>query len=469
MAKRSKRGDLELERRWIWEKATARDREAIMEFCEGYKTFLDEARTERLAVRSIVREAESRGFVPLEQVGKGGPGTRFYMVNRNKAIALVVVGSEPIVSGANVIASHLDAPRLDLKQRPLYEDGDTRLALFKTHYYGGIKKYQWVSRPLSIHGVVVKQDGTVIDVHIGDGEGDPVFAIPDLLPHLWGKSQAKRSIPEGIKGEELNVLVGGIPLKRVEKEKVRKAILRLLNERYGISEEDLISAELEVVPAGRAADVGLDRSFVGAYGQDDRASVYPQMMATFEMKRPKRTCISLFVDKEEIGSETNTAIQSRFLESVFGAIADLEGSDTSRTVRTAMERTRAISSDVNAGINPMFKDVHEPTNAARLGCGIVLTKFTGAGGKYRSNDAHAEFVALVRRVFNEGKVPWQPAELGKVDEGGGGTIAAFLAQHNMDVIDAGPPLLAMHSPFEISSKADIHATYRAYTAFFGSA
>ncbi len=466
--KGAKKKGLAMERRWVWEKASERQRKEIMDFAEVYKAFLDAARTERLAVTEIVRQAAAAGFVGADMAGKGGPGTRFYMVNRNKAVALVVVGKAPFEDGANVIASHLDAPRLDLKQRPLYEDGDTRLALLRTHYYGGIKKYQWVSRPLSIHGVVVKTDGTVVEVHVGDGEGDPVFTIPDLLPHLWAKTQAKRTIAEGIKGEELNVLIGGIPVKNDDKGKVKRAVLEWLNKRYSINEEDLISAELEIVPAGRAVDVGLDRAFVGAYGQDDRASAYPQLRATLPLKIPARTCISLFVDKEEIGSETNTAIQSRFVEAVYGAIASLEGKDSSRLVRRALENSRAISSDVNAGINPMFKDVHEPSNAARLGCGVVLTKFTGSGGKYRSNDAHAEFVALVRKVFNEKRVFWQVAELGKVDEGGGGTIACFLAQHNMDVIDAGPPLLAMHSPFEVSSKADIWATYKAYSAFLGS-
>jgi len=275
-------------------------------------------------------------------------------------------------------------------------------------------------------------------------------------------------MPEGIKGEDLNILVGGLPLKKEKKDKVKMAILSLLHKKYGIMEEDLISAELEIVPAGKAMDVGFDRAFIGAYGQDDRACAYPQLVATLGIKKPTRTCISLFVDKEEIGSDTNTGIKSRFIESVFGAIAELTAEDTNRIVRNALENTRAISSDVNAGINPMFKDVHEPMNAAHIGCGIVLTKFTGSGGKYRSNDAHAEFVALMRKTFNQKKVYWQAAELGKVDEGGGGTIAMFLAMHNMDVIDAGVPLLAMHSPFEVSSKADIWAAFKAYGAFFGT-
>jgi len=466
--KKKKKTKLDMETKWIWEKVTTKQRQEIMDLSEGYKSFLDRAKTERLAVEAIIEMVEAKGFVPLEKVESPEQGTRFYMVNRGKCIALVILGKGSIENGANIIASHLDAPRLDLKGKPLYEDGETQLALLKTHYYGGIKKYHWVSRPLAIHGIVVKENGTAVEVHVGDDEGDPVFTIPDLLPHLWGKSQAKKRMPEGIKGEDLNILVGGLPLKKEKKDKVKMAILSLLHKKYGIMEEDLISAELEIVPAGKAMDVGFDRAFIGAYGQDDRACAYPQLVATLGIKKPTRTCISLFVDKEEIGSDTNTGIKSRFIESVFGAIAELTAEDTNRIVRNALENTRAISSDVNAGINPMFKDVHEPMNAAHIGCGIVLTKFTGSGGKYRSNDAHAEFVALMRKTFNQKKVYWQAAELGKVDEGGGGTIAMFLAMHNMDVIDAGVPLLAMHSPFEVSSKADIWAAFKAYGAFFGT-
>jgi aspartyl aminopeptidase len=391
-----------------------------------------------------------------------------YTINRNKSIAVAVLGKRPIEDGLNIIASHIDVPRLDLKQNPLYEDDDTKLALFKTHYYGGIKKYQWVNIPLALHGKVVKGDGSEVDINIGESPDDPVFTITDLLPHLARKKQAKRALAEGIKGEELNILVGSRPVSdKHAKKKVKLWILDYLNKNYGMVEEDFVSAELEIVPAGRARDIGFDRSLVGAYGHDDRICAYTSLRALTDIKTPSRTGLALMFDKEEIGSEGSTGVKSRFLVNTIGDLIGLRNPGYPESMlRKALENSRALSSDVNAGINPNYKGVHETRNAARLGHGVVITKFTGSGGKYASNDASAEFMGAIRRLLNENKIIWQTAELGKVDEGGGGTVARFLAEHNMDVIDCGPPILSMHSPFEISSKIDIYSTYEAYRAFF---
>ncbi len=452
----------------IWKDLTKKDEKAVMEFAEGYKDFLTQGKGLREVARMIVAAAEKAGFRDLVKVKAAKAGTKVYVVNRGKGVAMAVLGKRPITDGINVVASHIDAPRLDLKQKPLYEDGATKLAMFKTHYYGGVKKYQWASIPLSLHGSVVLANGKTVDIAIGEGTDEPVFVVPDLLPHLWRQSQAKRKAPDVMKGEDMNILVASRPVDDEKaKEKVKLAVLDHLNRKYGMVEEDFVSAEIEVVPAGPARDVGIDASMVGAYGQDDRVCAYTCLQAILGVRTPERTAVALFVDKEEIGSDSNTGIKSRFFQNFVGdllALSDVDYQDS--VLRRSLARSKCLSSDVNAGINPNFKDVHEPQNAALIGRGIVITKFTGAGGKYTANDASAEYVGEIRRMLNKAKVPWQYGALGKVDEGGGGTVAKFLAELDMDVIDAGTALISMHSPFEISSKVDVWSTFRAFEEFY---
>jgi aspartyl aminopeptidase len=444
-----------------WKKKSEEDRESIFSFSEGYKTFLDCAKTEREAVRYIFQDLSNHGF-------SGDPATgRMVQANRNKEIIAFVKGEQSLAEGCNIIVAHIDAPRLDLKQHPLYED--VGLGLLKTHYYGGIKKYQWVAMPLAIHGTIVKTDGRAVELVIGEEETDPVFSIDDLLPHLSRKTQDEKKLSEAIDGEKLTLLFGNIPVIGEEKDAVTKYILGLLSDRYGIVEEDLVSAEIEVVPAFKARDVGIDRSMVGAYGQDDRASAYPLLKAISEIKTPPHPSLAIFIDKEEIGSEGNTGMKSAFLrvflDELFQGLA-VESNES--LARKMLFRSRALSADVNGAVNPMFQDVHEKLNACYLGHGLCITKFTGHGGKVGANDAHAEYLAEIRRIFEKENIVWQTGELGKIDEGGGGTVAKYLAEYGMDIVDCGAPLLAMHSPFEISSKLDIYETYRAFKAFLGS-
>jgi aspartyl aminopeptidase len=450
-----------------WDDLKAVKEKKIYKFCEDYKEFLDTAKTEREAIQEIIIQAEANKFKSIDKVKSFKAGTRLYILNRNKSIALAILGTEPITNGLNIIASHIDAPRLDLKQNPLYEHTESKTALLRTHYYGGIKKYQWVNIPLAIHGKVILAKGSELEIKIGEHPSDPVFIIPDLLPHLYRQRQAKRRLVEGIKGEELNILVGSRPIKeKGVKEKIKLWVLNYLNKTYGMVEEDFISAEFEIVPATKACDVGFDRSMIAAYGQDDRSCAFTSVRSIFDMKIPRRTSLVLLFDKEEIGSEGPSGVKSRFLENAIGMLIELSDKNyRDSMLRKTMENSKALSSDVNAGINPIFSDVHEKQNAARMSNGIVLTKFTGSGGKSGSNDASAEFMGYIRQLMNKHKVLWQVAELGKVDEGGGGTVAKFIAQHNMDVIDCGPPVLSMHSPMEISSKIDIYSCYEAYVAF----
>jgi len=456
-----------------WEKADKKKREMILSFAEDYKKFLDAAKTEREAVNEIVRFAKKNGFVPIEEIydKKAIPGTRIYAVNHAKSVALAVIGKKPLSEGISFIGSHIDSPRIDLKGNPLYEDTDSKLAVFKTHYYGGIRKYQWVNVPLAIHGKVILSNGKDIDIVIGENDNEPVLVIPDLLPHLARNLAEKRKSSETIKGEELNVIVGSIPVKDEKvKTRVKLAVLQHLNQKYGIVEEDFSSAEIELVPAQKARDVGLDSSMLGAYGQDDRVCAYTSLRALVDIDIPNRTSVALFFDKEEIGSEGNTGAKSRFLENFVGdllASYDINYHDSS--LRKVFAKSEAISADVNAAVDPTFKEVHEMLNASKFGYGITITKYTGSGGKSSSNDAHAEFVGKIRHLLNKNKIIWQTAGLGKVDEGGGGTIAKFLAEYGMNVIDAGTALISMHSPFEIASKADIYETYLAYQAFFRDA
>lgn len=448
-----------MQRQSGWRSKSKQDIKAIYDFSERYKDFLDRAKTEREAVRCITEALTGSGFDldPSQE--------RVFAVNRNKTVMAFVRGSSDIIEGLNVVVAHIDAPRLDLKQNPLYEDVD--LALLRTHYYGGIKKYQWVACPLSIHGVVIKADGRTVDICIGEGGDDPVFMIDDLLPHLSHRTQDGKKLSEAIEGEKLIVLFGSLPLAGTEKEPVKQYILKMLEDKYGMTEDDFITAELEVVPAFKARDVGLDRSMIGAYGQDDRASAYPLLEAICRVKGPRRNCLAIFADKEEIGSEGSTGIQSYFLKVFLDDIVNGMGLKADESViRKVLYDSKALSADVNGAVNPTFQEVHEKQNASYLGRGICLTKFTGHRGKTGASDANAEYVAEVVRLFNDTGIVWQTGELGRVDEGGGGTVAKHLAVYGMDIIDCGPALLAMHSPYEISSKLDIYECYRAFSAFY---
>lgn len=449
--------------RLVWDHVDEAERQAIMAYAERYKKFLDAAKTEREAVTEIERQAKARGFVPLAGSTSRAPWLYNY---KGKVIAMGVPGRRPLTEGLHLIGAHVDSPRLDLKQYPLYEETD--LVFLKTHYYGGIKKYQWLARPLALHGVVLKADGSTVEFRVGEEPGDPVFTVLDLLPHLARKAQMDKKVSEAFEGEKLNVLVGSLPIgDKDTKERFKLAMLKYLQDAYGLTEEDLVSAELEVVPAGPARDVGWDRSLVAAYGHDDRSCAYPALEAILDIKDPEHACLALFYDKEEVGSDGNTSAKSCLLEDIVELLLEREGqSPLSR--RRVLMNSRAISGDVTGAIDPDWPEVHEKRNAARLGYGVVLTKFTGHGGKYNASDAHAEYVAWLRKIFNEAGVIWQAAHLGKVDEGGGGTIAKYLAVHGMEIIDSGPPVLSMHSPFEVASKADLYMVYKAYKTFFSA-
>ena len=387
-------------------------------------------------------------------------GDKVYFNNRGKAIILAVIGSEPIENGVHLAAAHIDSPRLDLKQLPLYEDSEA--ALFKTHYYGGIKKYQWAAIPLALHGVVIRKDGTKIPVNIGENESDPVFCVTDLLPHL-ANDQMKRTPADLIKGEELNILVGSMPFKDDEvSDKVKLNIISILNEKYGIVEEDFLSAELEAVPAFLAKDVGIDRSMVGSYGHDDKVCAYTALKAILDCKNVKKTSVVVLTDKEETGSDGNTGLCSDYLEHFFYNLADCFGANG----RKVIAKTECLSADVNAAFDPTFPDVMDKKNCAFINYGVCVTKFTGARGKSGTSDASAEFVARVRTLLDNNSVIWQTGELGKVDGGGGGTVAAYLANMNMDVIDVGVPVISMHAPFEVVAKTDVYMTYKAFLVFF---
>ena len=428
-------------------------------FAEGYKTFLDVAKTEREAVKETIKMAEENGFVEFQFGKTYNAGEKVYINNRGKSIALCVIGKEAVEKGTNISAAHIDSPRLDLKPNPLYEE--IELALFKTHYYGGIKKYQWTAIPLALHGVFALKDGTVKEVSIGEEENEPKFVINDLLPHL-AQEQSKRTLNEGIKGEELNVLVGSHPFKDDKGSNLVKLnILKILNEKYGIVEEDFLSAELEIVPAVKACDIGFDRSMVGAYGQDDRVCAYPALKAILEIENPEKTAITILADKEEVGSMGNTGLESDFLKYVIGDLAKMQGGDGTIAIRNS----KCLSADVNAGLDPTFQDVMEKRNACRLNYGVVVTKYTGARGKAGTSDASAEYMAYVRKVLDDNNILWQSGELGKVDLGGGGTVAQYIANLGIDVVDLGVPVLSMHAPFETTSKLDIYMCYRAMYEF----
>lgn len=463
--------ELCFEQKLVWDRLSVAEKEEAMKFSEDYKTFLNNAKTERESIREIVRMAEEQGFVSLDEIADRGkklrPGNKVYTVSKEKNVVLAVIGKEPLWHGFNLVGSHVDAPRLDLKPLPLYEDQG--IGMLKTHYYGGIKKYQWLSHPLSLHGVVIKQNGEKVNIRLGDDEKDPKFVITDLLPHL-SKDQMQKKIIDAVSGEALNILAGTLPLEEKDaKERVKLALLEIINMKYGINEEDLTSAELELVPAGNACDIGFDRSLVGAYGQDDRICAYTSLRAVFNCVNPLRTGMALFVDKEEIGSTGNTGMRSRFFENTVAELLHLTAGDYDEIYcRKALANGRALSADVGAAVDPNWEGVFDKHNAARLGYGVVMTKYTGSGGKYSTSDANAEFVAEVRRIFGEKKVIWQTGELGKVDQGGGGTIAQYIARYGLEVLDCGPALLSMHSPVEVAHKGDIYMCLKAYEAFINS-
>ncbi len=428
-------------------------------YCEKYKAFLNSAKTEREAVKTAVKLAEENGFVKFERNKKYNVGDRVYINNRGKTAAFAVIGKEPVENGVNITAAHIDSPRLDLKPNPLYED--IELALFKTHYYGGIKKYQWTAIPLALHGVFALKDGSVKEVSIGENDDEPKFVINDLLPHL-SQEQLKRTLNEGIKGEELNVLIGSHPFKSDKgSELVKLNVLKLFNEKYGITESDFLSAELELVPAVKACDIGIDRSMVGAYGQDDRVCAYPALTAIMEVNAPEKTALAILADKEEIGSVGNTGLESDFLRYVIGDLAEMQGGDGT----VALRNSKCLSADVNAGTDPTFQDVMERRNASFLNYGVVVTKYTGARGKSGTSDASAEYVARIRNMLDNAGIIWQSGELGRVDLGGGGTVAMFIANMGVDVVDLGVPVLSMHAPFETTAKLDIYMCYRAMYEF----
>ena len=459
-----------MERKNAWLSYGESDEKEMEKLTKDYRAFLDAGKTERECVTELVREAEANGYVSLEAKQAAGekiqPGDKVYAVGMKKIMALFHVGQEPLEKGMNILGAHIDSPRLDVKQNPLYEDTD--LAYLDTHYYGGVKKYQWVALPLAIHGVIAKKDGSVVNVTIGEDENDPDVYITDLLIHLAGK-QLQKKAAEVIEGENLDILIGSRPLSEStdekKKEAVKSNVLRILKEKYDVEEEDFLSAELEIVPAGKARDCGLDRSMVAAYGQDDRVCAYTSFVAMMEMDAPKRTSCCLLTDKEEIGSVGATGMQSRFFENTVAELLDGMGCYSDLALRRTLRNSSMLSSDVSAGYDPAYGECFEKKNAAYLGRGIVLNKFTGARGKSGSNDANAEYVAEVRRIFDDHQVAFQTAELGKVDVGGGGTIAYIAALYGMNVIDSGVAVLSMHAPWEVTSKADIYEAKKAYKAF----
>ncbi len=432
------------------------------EFCKGYTAFLDNAKTERDAVDYTLKAALGAGFTEYDPTKDYKPGDRVYLNNRGRALILCVIGKNGTKNGVRLGIAHIDSPRLDLKPNPLYESND--LAMFKTHYYGGIKKYQWPTVPLALHGVVALKDGTVVRVRIGDEESEPCFVVTDLLPHL-AADQMSKVMTKAFNGELLNVLIGSRPFRKdKESESVKLNIMNILYEKYGFTEADFVSAELTMVPAGKARDVGFDRSMIGAYGHDDKVCAYPAVMAAFDTEVPEQTIISVLTDREEIGSDGATGMKSTYMADFIADLAKADGME----LRHVMAKTTCLSADVNAAFDPTYASAYEANNACFINNGAVITKYTGSGGKYSTSDATAEFVAKIRRILDDKKVLWQTGELGKVDGGGGGTIAKFVANLNADVVDLGVPVLCMHAPFEIVSKIDVYETYRALFEFYNA-
>ena len=448
-------------RKNIWEKYD--NYEKIMEFNEGYKDFITVGKTERLCVNEALKLAIAKGFKPLSSYKELKPGDKVYSINRDKNICVFVIGKKPLQDGLNILGAHIDSPRLDLKQNPFYES--TNFALADTHYYGGIKKYQWVTIPLAMHGVIYKKDGSMVEVHIGDDLNDPIVGISDLLIHLAG-DQMQKTASKVIEGEDLDITLGSIPLKGEEKDKVKANVLKIIADKYNVSEEDFLSAEIEIVPAGPARDYGLDRSMVAGYGHDDRVCAYTSLMAVLDLEEiPNNTACAILVDKEEVGSIGNTGAQSSYFINVIAELLNLTTKYNDLLLRRTLTNSKMLSSDVSAGVDPLYLGVNENKNSAFLGQGIVLNKYTGSRGKGGCNDANPDFIAYLRNIFDNNNISFQTAELGKVDQGGGGTIAYILANLDINVIDAGIPVLNMHSPQEIVSKADVYEAYLAYKAF----
>ncbi len=451
---------------FIWEKVNKETKEQVFNLADDYKKFIDASKTERLSINEIVRRAKEAGFKNFKEQKGIKQGDKLYYVNKEKSAVLVVVGKDDVEKGMNIVGSHVDSPRIDLKQNPLYEEHG--LTLLKTHYYGGIRKYQWVAIPLALYGTVVKENGDVIDIAIGDDENDPVFYITDLLPHL-AKDQNDKKLSEAIEGEGLNVIIGSLPAEGKDDEKKFKLnVLKILNEKYGMIEEDFLTAELEIVPAGKARDVGIDRGMIMAYGHDDRVCAYTSLKAILEIDSPQKTAVALFAVKEEVGSNGNTGMCSMFFNNMVAELIATKnnGEYSELLLKRALENSHMLSSDVAAGVDPTYPQVSEIQNTAIMGKGVTLVKYTGSRGKSGANDANAEYIGKLRKLFNENDVIWQTSELGKVDQGGGGTIAYIMANYNMDVVDIGVPVLSMHAPYELISKTDLYMTYKAYNAFY---
>ena len=459
-----------MEKKSAWEKYTEEDLNKLDLLCNDYKQFLTIAKTERETTKEIIKRAEEKGYENLEEYISENkrilPGDKIYVNNKGKAVALFNIGTEQITNGMNILGAHIDSPRIDLKANAIYEsDGFT---YFDTHYYGGIKKYQWVTLPLAIHGVVVKKDGTKIEICIGEDDIDPVIGITDLLPHLAGE-QMKKEGAKLVEGENLDPIIGNKPLETEEKDKVKQNILMILKEKYNMEEDDFLSAEIEIVPAGKARDFGLDKSMIMAYGQDDRACAYTSLEAFLEVENTKKTLSCILVDKEEIGSVGATGMQSHFFDNAIAEICALMGNDSSLAVRRVLNHSKMLSSDVNAAYDPLYKSAMDKRNSSRFGHGVVFCKYTGSRGKSGSNDANAEYIAELRKIMDEADVLFQLSELGKVDIGGGGTIAYILANYNVEVIDCGVGVLSMHAPWEVTSKSDIYEAYCGYIAFLQNA
>lgn len=459
-----------MERKNAWKEYDKKEVKELEKLCKEYRTFLDKGKTERECVKQVVAMAKASGYVDLSEVVKSGKklktGDKVYAVNMKKAIALFQIGRKPLVEGLNILGAHIDSPRMDVKQNPLYED--TELAYLDTHYYGGIKKYQWVTLPLAIHGVVAKKDGTVVDIVIGEDEKDPVFCVTDLLIHLASEQMDKKAA-KVVEGEQLDILIGSRPLDKEEKEPVKKMVLSILKKKYGMEEEDFLSAELEIVPAGKAKDAGLDESMVMGYGQDDRVCAYTSAKAMFDMDEVERTACCLLVDKEEIGSVGATGMQSKFFENIVAELMDVCGEYSELKLKKCLANSYMLSSDVSAAYDPLYASAFEKKNCAYFGRGVVFNKFTGSRGKSGSNDANAEYMGKLRKIMDDNNVAFQTAELGKVDIGGGGTIAYILSLYGMNVIDSGVAVLNMHAPWEITSKADVYEAYKSYKAFLKDA
>lgn len=459
-----------MEKKSAWKKYTEEDLNKLDLLCNDYKQFLTIAKTERETTKEIIKRAEEKGYENLEEYISENkrilPGDKIYVNNKGKAVALFNIGTEPITNGMNILGAHIDSPRIDLKANAIYEsDGFT---YFDTHYYGGIKKYQWVTLPLAIHGVVIKKDGTKIEICIGEDDADPVIGITDLLPHL-ASEQMKKEGAKLVEGEDLDPIIGSKPLETEEKDKVKQNILMILKEKYNIEEDDFLSAEIEIVPAGKARDFGLDKSMIMAYGQDDRVCAYTSLEAFLEVENTKKTLSCILVDKEEIGSVGATGMQSHFFDNAIAEICTLMGNDSSLAVRRVLNHSKMLSSDVNAAYDPLYKSAMDKRNSSRFGHGVVFCKYTGSRGKSGSNDANAEYIAELRKIMDEADVSFQLSELGKVDIGGGGTIAYILANYNVEVIDCGVGVLSMHAPWEVTSKSDIYEAYRGYIAFLQNA